>query len=101
MGMPPKRRARMPSGQKNTVCFASQVVSSCSVRYAVKPWKKSQFDVCGATIITNLGSCGIVPATRQPEIFMSRMPSQRRQRALTCGAVGGRRRKPGALGPGG
>ena len=72
--MPPKRRARMPIGQKNTVCLASQVVSSCRVRYAVKPWKKSQLDVCGATIITNFGTSGIVPATRHPEIFMSRMP---------------------------
>ena len=64
----------MPSGQKNTVCLASQVLSSRRTRNAQKPWKKSQFDVCGATISTYFGTLGMLPAMRQPEIRMSKMP---------------------------
>src|SRR5688572_1501613 len=94
MGMPPKCRARGPKGPTNAVCLANQVVSRFSTQYGRMPRRKSQFEVCGATIITNFGMSGRFPAMRQPVRRMRRMPKGLRHQDLTCGAPGGGTGKP-------
>ncbi len=60
-------------GNRKIVCLPNQLALRPVANMAKTPMKKSQFDVWGATIRTNLGHAGSVPSTRHPT-----RPSSRR-----------------------
>jgi hypothetical protein len=76
-GAPPSQRSTGVSGNRKTVCLPSQLALRPTANIPRMPRKKSQFDVWGATITTNLGQSGNSPSIRQPNRRSRRRASVR------------------------
>ena len=64
-------------GPRNSVCLPMNVIFRSSANMTAMPTTKSQFEVCGATAITNLLRSGTSPSTRQRSSARSARPKAR------------------------
>ena len=96
-GIPPSQRMKMPSGQRNSVCLPTNLPPSRSASFACSPTRKSQFEVCGATISTILRTSGTPPSKRQPVSPMLKRPSAALRRECARSRFGPSRGTWGSL----
>jgi hypothetical protein len=75
--MPPSQRMNAPSGPRNSVSLPRNDARMPSANFAATPTTKSQFEVCGATMIIIFGMFGIVPSNRHPHSRSSVRPNAR------------------------
>lgn len=77
-GIPPNHLKNHLNGIRNRASFPSQYILVLKINIMNKPYRKSQFDVCGAPTRTNLGISGNRPSIRHPAILKNNIENQRK-----------------------
>jgi hypothetical protein len=79
MGIPPSHRTIPPNGFRKSGCFPIHEILAPNIKRAAIPKTKSQLDVCGPIIITNLGILGNLFLKPHPNIANINLPIHRKK----------------------
>jgi hypothetical protein len=71
--MPPSHLKKPQKGHRKRESLPNQFIFILKAKTIASPMGKSQFEVCGAAITTNLGMFGSWPDLRHPKILKTTM----------------------------